>query len=216
MSSLDAGGILSTWLSRLGDPDAVDWTITLGYLTIAWLNLRVARRTCGTQMHIARERRCWRVFAIIMLLLGVNKQLDLQLLALLIGRRFAQALGAYPYHRVIQAVAVGIIIVLAIAAAVLIMRRLHGTSRPLRSAGAGVAMLLGYIAARSLSFTHLDDLLGIWVVNIHLYWALEIFAQCCILVSTVLAVRTATKTAGPHVETSDARTGSGQSTKCDG
>ena len=122
------------------------WIITVAYFVAAWLCFDSFRR--GSQ-------RVWLVMAVGMLLLGLNKQLDAQVLLREIGSYMAHQEGWFAYRRIVQAVVGSITIALSAVAAwrmFLIARRSAGA---IRWAVAGSLVLLAFFAMHVASFGHL-------------------------------------------------------------
>ena len=80
------------------------WTITCAYLVAAWLCYGAARRCASTgrgsrgpapEALPQRVRRVWLGLSGVLILLGINKQLDLQLLLTAAGRWLARTQGWY-------------------------------------------------------------------------------------------------------------------------
>ena len=110
------------WYWGLGDPDAGAVFVTALYLLTSILCLLVARRlgrtVLPTEVSKARsEATFWLVLAGILLLLGINKQADLQSLLTLYGRELVKQAGLYEIHRTLQVVFIAGVAVFACLAA---------------------------------------------------------------------------------------------------
>jgi hypothetical protein len=99
-----AATVIGNWWREFGDNDLLGWAITVAYFVAAALCFRAARR-------IRRERapgkpaepvppdpmrsrpKDWAIIGVGMVLLGLNKQLDLQIFVREIGTRFIHLLG---------------------------------------------------------------------------------------------------------------------------
>src|SRR5262245_10609472 len=106
--SVDGG-----WRPGIGDPTPMGWATVVAYLLAAvacgWAAVedrRVGRRT-------GRGRPAfWWILAVLLLLLGINKQLDLQTWFTTVGRRVAREQGWYARRKeyqtaLIKAIAAG-------------------------------------------------------------------------------------------------------------
>ena len=91
-------GVDGRWEAGIGDPTVVGWITVVAYGVSAALSLRCARRTA-----IGLEHWFWVGAAVALVLLGFNKQLDLQTLVTQIGRDMAMREGWYAERRVAQA-----------------------------------------------------------------------------------------------------------------
>lgn len=149
------------WQAGLGDNSPLGWLITLAYFAacglcaFAGLRERAAFRTARTPL----IWRFWFVLASILLLLGFNKQLDLQSLLTQIGRDIAKSLGLYGARRGIQAIFVLIMIALAGVAVWFGYRRMRLVWKRYRLALVGMILLVAYVIIRMASFHHVDVLL---------------------------------------------------------
>ena len=93
------------WRPGIGDPTVVGWVTVAAYLVAALgCGLAAWREPMpdGTGRPRARPSRFWLALAILMLALGINKQLDLQSLATQIGRDVITARGLYSVRRELQ------------------------------------------------------------------------------------------------------------------
>jgi hypothetical protein len=87
--------ILHVWRTEMGDPDALGWATTVAYLIAAALCARTALATRGGPPDAPPGDRPgpWWLLSAGLLLLGLNKQLDLQILVRELGIRFIDLLG---------------------------------------------------------------------------------------------------------------------------
>jgi hypothetical protein len=159
------------WRPGVGDPDVVGWATTAAYFAVAGAFVWAARRE-HRQASLDRYRvRVCTVFAFLLVVLGLNKQLDCQTLIIQVGRHLALAHDWYAYRRLVEkAVAVGIALVGLFALARLrlsLKRGWHGL--PARSgrqpAAQGRCVGLGSWRFRVLSLTGASLLLAFVVVR---------------------------------------------------
>jgi len=108
-----------------------------------------------------RLRTLWLGLALVLLLLGINKQLDLQTALTEMGRMMARSEGWYGMRRAVQ-----VVFILGVAAAgwwlfrsVLLLAR--GNLRQMRTVLLGTVFLLCFVTIRAASFHHMDRLLGL-------------------------------------------------------
>ncbi|HVZ33497.1 MAG TPA: hypothetical protein VG963_13790, partial [Polyangiaceae bacterium] len=108
LSSLLVTGADGRWHPGIGDPSVLGWLTVVAYFVAAVLAFRALR------VHLGRARRggasaqagdelllarFWGLVLAAMILLGINKQLDLQTLFTEIGRDLAHAQGWYETRR---------------------------------------------------------------------------------------------------------------------
>lgn len=87
------------WSFGFNDPTLLGWITTAGYLLAAALSLRAMR--IGKQKG-ANFARFWLILAAVLLLLGLNKQLDLQTLLQKTGSRIALESGWYEQRNLVR------------------------------------------------------------------------------------------------------------------
>jgi len=111
----------------------------------------------GTLQALARSpefSRIWRWLALLILLLGINQQLDLQTLLIQSGRVLAEAEGWFAYRRLVQRVffgffAVGFLLLVSLAA-----WRCRVFLNRHRLVTLGLAILIGFVLMRAADFNH--------------------------------------------------------------
>jgi hypothetical protein len=194
------GGWIGQWSPGIGDPSVVGWVTVAAYFVAALLCWRAYRRVVvarasgspgipigalvlsfvgGRQRMAAvapgdRLRALWFGLTVFLLMLGINKQLDLQTALTEGARMMAISEGWYDIRRPIQ---VAFIVVVA-AAGVITFRavvRLAGDElRALRSVIGGVLFLTCFVTIRAASFHHIERLLGYDLGGFYLNWLIEL------------------------------------------
>jgi hypothetical protein len=162
------------WHPGIGDPTLLGWVTVVGYFGAALLAYRAFR------LHQAaapsKERRLllwfWAVVLCAMVLLGVNKQLDLQTWLTQMGRDLAQAEGWYQRRQEFQVAFISVIAVMGVVGllnAALMLRSLWW-----RVAGAllGLGFLITFVVVRAASLHRVDALLGYGTIRLN--WVLEL------------------------------------------
>jgi hypothetical protein len=174
-----AVGVDGRWTAGIGDPSPVGW-ITVACYGVAALaacrNALAARRT-------AVPFGFWVVVGALMLLLGVNKQLDLQTWFGQTGRDLALAQGWYAHRRVVQGVFIVALASLALTVLWGLRRRWAGLWNEYRWVFVGLGLLALFIVIRALSFHHADELIGIDMGATTLGRALELVGVVAIVVA---------------------------------
>ena len=145
------------WAPGIGDPSPQGWFTVFAYLAVA-----VA---CGWNAHRARhtptERGIWIFLTGLMVLLSINKQLDLQSWFTMVGRDMARAQGWYGRRAEVQVAFIAALVVAAIACLVLLRYLLRENWRRYALVLTGLALLLAWIVVRASTFHHVDRLLGV-------------------------------------------------------
>ena len=195
-------GWIGTWSPGIGDPDFVGWLTVVGYLAASYLCWRRFRQLGGRQgvagsgaltsvgvLLLAfvgarrrlrerpaseRLRTLWLGLAVILLLLGINKQLDLQTAVTELGRMSARAYGWYEVRRPVQAVFILIVALIGLASFRAVVLLARGELRSLRAVLAGTLFIVCFVTIRAASFHHVDHLLGANFAGFRMNWILEL------------------------------------------
>jgi hypothetical protein len=168
------------WVAGIGDPSVMGWVTVAAYGAAALLSLRCARRAAAPL-----EFRFWAVLSIGLVLLGINKQLDLQSLVTQMGRDLAIQQGWYESRRMVQAAFIGCLMAAGFGVGALLFwvtRQLPGTTQ---IAALGLVMLVVFVVIRGASFHHVDEMLGSGFEGIRYNWLLELTPLAVIAVSAL-------------------------------
>ena len=188
--------------AAVGDPTILGWITTACYFVAAFLSVRAAHAPGDGDDSITerRLRLFWCVAALLLILLGVNKQLDLQTLLTEVGRRFVRAHGWYHSKRELQAWFVVSVAALGAASVLLLAFWVRAVFWRVALALFGVVSLICFVALRASSFHDVDLFLCRPVGPMRLIHALELGGIGCVGVSAALYGRRA-KTARRSPET---------------
>jgi hypothetical protein len=118
-----------------------------------------------------------------MILLGINKQLDLQSLFTEVGRQVARAQGWMDQRRIVQfwfIVAFGTTAMGGFLSFAIIRRDLF---RRFMLAFTGLSFLLSFIVIRAAGFHHFDQMLGFRFFGAKMNWLLELTGIYAIVVA---------------------------------
>jgi len=163
------------WKPGIGDPTAMGWITVAAYLVSAACCLRAAWRepsADGTRRD--RPSLLWLVLAILLVMLGINKQLDLQSLLTEIGRDVFRSRGLYDQRHDFQ---VGFIVVVASVSAALLTAFLWAARRTMQArwpALVGMTLILAFVVIRAASFHHVDVFLAARLGWMKWNWILEL------------------------------------------
>ena len=159
------------WHPGIGDPTLAGWVTVGGYALATLLCFVVHRRTPERA-----ERRFWWLVGLLLVLLGINKQLDLQTWLTEVGRDMALAQGWYEQRRIVQ----GLLIFWLGMGVWGVKRwlgvRLRTLSQPARLAGQGLMLLALFVLIRAASFHHVDAWLGLSLATLRVNVVLELSA----------------------------------------
>jgi hypothetical protein len=158
LGASDADG---RWRLGLGDPTIWGWLVTLMYFGVVAMCVAAWRREDWAFLRGGRgmRPRFWLVVGAVMLVLGLNKQLDLQTLVTSVGRSLAKSQGWYEKRRLVQGVFVAVTGLVALGAVACGWWWLRSAWRRYWPAWVGLMYLGAFIVVRAASFHHLDDAL---------------------------------------------------------
>lgn len=142
------------WNPGWGDADILGVFLTFLYATAA---LMTAYSAVQVWLYGSERSSCWlwTLAAVYLVLLAINKQLDLQTFLTQTARCVARAQGWYAERRGFQEVAtLAILCVGVLAGGTLVVTSRRGNGLMI----AGLGLLSTYIALRILSFHHMDTL----------------------------------------------------------
>jgi len=151
-----AAGSDGRWVPGIGDPTPVAWVVVGIYvlaIAAALRNLVAARRS-------GQPTGFWTTLAVLLALLGVNKQLDMQTWLIETGRDAALSHGWYERRRAVQWIFVAALLAAMLVSIVRVRERLADLWHQYRVVVVGVGLLLAFVWLRAANFQHVDDLVG--------------------------------------------------------
>ncbi|HEY3856231.1 MAG TPA: hypothetical protein VGO67_17735 [Verrucomicrobiae bacterium] len=163
---------LLNWKFTLDNPTPLGWTVVAAYLAAAMCCIRAALKS---RNNLKQSRAVvWWILAAGLVFLGINKQLNLQTLMIVIGRNISDAGGWYGERRKIQLIFAIVFGAFSFAALIWVWRKYGEFFRenPLMLAGAVILVL--FVVMRSASINHVialpifgfkDDQWG-WILEI--------------------------------------------------
>jgi hypothetical protein len=160
------------WHPGIGDPTPMGWITVLAYGLSAFLCWRCARRLPAPVF--------WWGITAALLMLGLNKQLDLQSWFTQLGRDMAKRDGWYEQRHHYQVEFIAVMGGVFLAAAVAIALALRGHWLAYLRVWGGMALLLFFIVVRAASFHHVDALLMSDIGGMRLNWVFELGALALI------------------------------------
>lgn len=170
-------GVIGNWSLGMGDPTWGGWLTVLLYGAAAWMSWQVLRSDHASGLSMTGDERwVWRVLFGAMVLLGVNKQLDLQSALTEVGRIFAERQGWYAERHRIQLAFVAGLAIMGIAMLGALVFLAWGSPWPTLLAMAGAVGLVTFVLIRAASMHRVDALLGHSVAGLRVNWILEMGA----------------------------------------
>ncbi len=149
------------WRPGIGDPTWLGWITVVAYLIAAWFCVRAGLRIQPKSHRLENESALmWFGFATGLLLLGANKQLDLQTGFIRLGGQIALDEGWYPERRQAQIIFVLMLgAAMAVAAFILVFKYRHFLKNHILAV-LGSIFLAAFVFLRAAIFNHVDDDVG--------------------------------------------------------
>jgi len=147
------------WRPGVGDPDFVSWVITIAYFIAvgfcfwAWRRERAAKAPGLAPFF-------WLAAAVLLVLLGFNKQLDLQSWVIEVGKEMAEDRGVYAHRRKIQLAFILLMAGGSLAALAVTAWLLRRVWRRYWLAFAGFVLLAAFVLMRASTFNHVDEMVA--------------------------------------------------------
>lgn len=166
-------GCIGRWSPGIGDPTFMGWVTVFAYFATCWAAWRLARRL-KPQRPGLYEWRFWQLCAVVLLGLGINKQLDLQSAFTEVGRLVARAQGWYELRRFVQLAFIVFSVLIAGLLWLVLSLMLRQAPRATRLAMLGLTMIGAFVLVRASSFHHVDEMLDAGWLGFELNWLLEL------------------------------------------
>jgi hypothetical protein len=163
------------WQPAIGDPTLMGWVTVLAYGAAALLAFKSASAVRNDPALSPIEgglSRFWATLALFLLLLGINKQLDLQTLFTQLARDLALAQGWYAERRRYQLIFIGAVAALGLLGTVGMAVALRRIAAHIWLALLGLGFLVSFVLIRAASFHHVDLFLRAGPVR--LPWVFEL------------------------------------------
>ncbi|MEZ4328522.1 MAG: hypothetical protein R3B40_25085 [Polyangiales bacterium] len=185
-----------TWLLTAGDPTLLGWGTTVAYLAAVVVLLLAFRRRRGAQTPGA-PAWVYLATATLMLLLGVNKELDLHASIETIGRQLALEQGWYEQRRFVQRVFVVALLGITAAGGAMGALLLRRAWRSLWLMALGVGLVGAYALVRAAYFHHVDLLGAARVGASPASFVIELVGIACVGIAAARAAWSGASVAGP-------------------
>lgn len=174
--------VFNSWSPTIGDPTVLGWITVAIYGVSAICVWIVGGRNRGT------ERLIWRLIALMLALLMINKQLDLQSFLTAAGRCHAQSAGWYEDRGKVQmAFILGVLVVSLLSALAMLIFLYRLILRNLLLF-AGTIMLLSFIVIRAVGFHGFDQLIGLRIGPFAMNHVLELGSLSLFLLACLVRV----------------------------
>jgi hypothetical protein len=173
------------WQIGIGDASVIGWLTVAAYFVTSLLCAICARRRAHnySASDPTAHHRLWWIIAIVLLLLGISKQMDLQSLIIEVGRELAKQQGWYNQRRTFQVVFITVVCFSGYLSILIASRFVIDVWREHRLTITGAIFLVGFIVIRAASFHDMDRFLGIDLFGLKMNWVLELGGIFCIGIS---------------------------------
>ena len=145
----------ATWQLEAGDPTLLAWAVTIGYLITSLLCIRAALVNKRMALSPAPSEPWW-LLGTLTAFLGINKELDLQTLAIEIARNASRAEGWYALRRGAQK---AFTLAVLATAALLAWRFVRSHGKFLcrnRTLTTGLCLVILYAVLRMIAINHVE------------------------------------------------------------
>jgi hypothetical protein len=177
LSELKAQTGLDSWRFQCDNPTILGWSVVAFY-GIAALSCAVAAKRSGSP-------GIWWLLALSLTFLGVNKQLNLQTMMIVVMRHVAGAGGWWDHRRAAQLV-FALVFGLGVGLMLLWLASRHRDFfQTNRQAFWGMIILGIFVALRAATINHTDEFLRINLGDEHWAWILEISGSVLIGIGAV-------------------------------
>lgn len=175
------------WKPGIGDPTFIGWFAVFAYFFTAALSAYVAKRLDGKIR--ASQRRAWWILSLVLVALGINKQLDLQGLLMESGRSFASQHGLYEKRRIFQMIFLLLLAIVSVAALFLWFWMNRTNWREQGYMLVGSVFLVTFVLVRAASFHHFQEFFALPLGGVKLHRVIELFAIGWLAASAIKRLR---------------------------
>jgi hypothetical protein len=173
------------WSPGIGDPTVGGWVTVALYFSASVSCWITVQRISPAHPKFSSDRRVWLSIAVLFLLLGINKQLDLQSALTEIGRMLAFSEGWYPERRLVQAVFIGIVALACLLGVIILLNWARHAPGPTWVGILGTVSVFCFVLIRAASFHHIDRFLGSSILGFRWNWVLEMGGISLTLIASV-------------------------------
>lgn len=164
---------LSAWLSLSGDYTFWSWIITIAYMVTVICSVYYVRQIeKGDKKHFL-----WLWISLFLIIMGLNKQLDIQILVGMVGKFTARYWDIPQYRFLLYSLVLLTLFISMIALSVFILIKIRGIIKQSLLALSGVATIMFFVIVRAsfirIHRVHGLELLGIILIFIDLFLNLK-------------------------------------------
>lgn len=185
------------WRPGIGDPTFMGWLITAAYLiTSVFCGVCAWRTDRISPISRSRHHRLfWWSLAVIMLIMGINKQLDLQSLFIAVIKKMALAQGWYSQRRIFQMWFIAGIAISGLILLIWLGWKLKRLWRQYGLALFGILLLITFVIIRAEPLNHVAKFPGSQSVMGLINSILELAGIGLVVISALMGINRGTKQA---------------------
>ncbi len=176
-----------TWTPGIGDPSIVGWFTVLMYFLSAlgaYALYKNAQSIFNKNEHL--HRIFWAGVFLLMLAMGINKQLDLQSLLTDVARYLSHKQGWHEHRGYVQRLFIYAVLALGGASLCVTVFVFRSIAKTNSIAILGVAVVTIFVVSRAASFHHMDVFIGSRFLGVKINWVLELGGISLILMNILL------------------------------
>lgn len=183
--------VANSWSPKIGDPNVLGWVIAISYIVAAGLTFLVLRQVEKSYSKVNRARIFWLGLTVMLVFLGLNKQLDLQILLRNVAKCHAIMQGWYEDRKEFKLIFVTAMAIGFLVLAVIIISFFRENFQKDKLALTGVIFLLIFILihASYFYFQHFASPLIDAAYRIGLNWVLELIGISLISLQSLIRLR---------------------------
>ena len=176
------------WRPGIGDPTFMGWFTVAAYLACVVLCARAARNEPRV-LDRSSGPMFWHVLAVILLFLGINKQLDLQSAITDLGRTLSKSQNWYAARRSVQGLFIATIAVSGVVGMLAFGWFFRRAAARYHLAIAGLFFLVAFVMIRAASFHNFDAFIRDRIFGMKWNWILELGGIALIAASAISCLR---------------------------
>jgi len=172
------------WIQNRGDPTVIGWFITLLYFVVFIVSIYFSIKATR---YLSNYRYIWFMYGItaLIFLLGINKQLDFQMLLTDFAREFVKVKGMYVNRKPFQIQIISIFASIGIGILTFILYTLRFAPKRMWLALVGISILFSFTIIRLISLHNIESFVSKSFLGVRIVDALEISGISIILFSVI-------------------------------
>ena len=182
---IEKGYLEGYWKDKRGDPTIIGWFITLLYLLVSVISFYLLRRIKVINPDI-EYKWFWFGAGILIFLLGINKQLDVQMLFADFARLYAKVSGMFENRKPFQQKIISLLATIGISIFAFMIYKLWNAPKRMWMALVGFCILFSFPLIRLVSLHSIEALLYSSLLSVKVVDVLEIIGITIIFITTFI------------------------------